>query len=87
MIAQCSNDECRKPLLHLDNGRVIRTIKHLDNATEIQHFWLCGDCYVSFDFSVTYDGDVSCLRREGPLFVQKEYYSGPKVRTLNALAG
>ena len=87
MIAQCSNDECRKPLLHLDNGRVIRTIRQLDTATEIQHFWLCGDCYVIFDFSVTDDGIVSYLRRKAPLIVSKEYYSGPKVRTLSPLTG
>ncbi len=78
MISQCSNADCRKPLLYLDNGRVIRTIKHVDDNVEIQHFWLCGDCYVIFDFSVAEDGHVSYLRRERPMLVQKEYYSGPR---------
>lgn len=78
MISQCSNGECGKPLHYLDNGRVIRTIKQLDDETEIQHFWLCGDCYLIYDFSVTEDGDVSCVRRAKPLIVQKEYYSGPR---------
>jgi hypothetical protein len=78
VISQCSNDECRKPLLYLDNGRVIRTIRQLDDATKIQHFWLCGDCYVIYDFSVTQGGEVSYLRRERPLLVQREYYSGPR---------
>jgi hypothetical protein len=79
MISQCSNAECRKPLLHLNDGRVIRTIKHVNDMNEIQHFWLCGDCYMIYDFSVTEDGDVSCKRRERPLVVPKEYYSGPRL--------
>ena len=87
MISQCSNNECRKPLLYLDSGRVIRTIKQVHNAIEIQHFWLCGDCYVTYDFSVSDEGLVSYLRRKTPPIVSKEYYSGPKVRPLNALTG
>ena len=78
MISRCSNDECRKPLLYPDNGRVIRTIRQVEDTTEIQHFWLCGDCYVFYDFSVADDGSVSYLRRERPVLVQKEYYSGPR---------
>jgi hypothetical protein len=75
MISQCANTACTKALLYLDNGRVIRTINHVLDKIEIQHFWLCGDCYVNFDFSVATDGRVSYLRREKPMRAQKEYYS------------
>jgi hypothetical protein len=78
MISQCSNEECGKDLHYLDNGRVIRTIRQVANTTEIQHFWLCGDCYTTHDFSVSKDGIVSYLLRKAPLIVSKEYYSGPK---------
>lgn len=74
MISQCINEECGKPLLYLDNGRVVRTIKQVDNTTEIQHFWLCGDCYLIYDFTVADDGIVSYLRRKAPLIVSQEYY-------------
>jgi hypothetical protein len=33
---------------------------------------------VIYDFSVTQGGEVSYLRRERPLLVQREYYSGPR---------
>jgi hypothetical protein len=78
MISQCSNEECGKDLHYLDNGRVIRTIRQVGNSTEIQHFWLCGDCYAFYDFSVLDDGIVSCLRRKARLIVSKEYYSGAR---------
>jgi hypothetical protein len=78
MISQCMNPNCGKPLRYLNNGRVIRTIRRVDDAMEIQHFWLCGDCYVLYDFSVSTAGNVSYLPREKPMVVQREYYLGPR---------
>jgi len=78
MISQCMNSECGKPLRYLNNGRVIRTIKRTDGALAIQHFWLCGECYVLYDFSVSNGGDVAYSRREKPLAGHREYYLGPR---------
>jgi hypothetical protein len=78
MISQCSNSDCSRPLIYLENGRVIRTIRETSNFPEIQHYWLCGECYVLYDFSISKAGDVSYLRREKPLIMHREYYSGPR---------
>jgi hypothetical protein len=78
MVSQCANSECGKPLRHLDSGRVIRTVKRVASSIEIQHFWLCGECYVLYDFSVSAAGDVSYLRREKSQVAQREYYSRPQ---------
>jgi hypothetical protein len=67
MISQCSNSECRKPLTYLNNGRVIRTVKHTGFAPVIQHYWLCGECYLHHDFSISAADIVSCVSREMPI--------------------
>jgi hypothetical protein len=72
------NSECGKPLRYLNNGRVIRTIRRVGDVMEIQHFWLCGDCYVQYDFSISASGEVIYQRREKPLATQREYYLGPR---------
>jgi hypothetical protein len=76
MVSQCSNPECRRPLTHLNNGRVIRTVRFNEDASEIQHYWLCGKCYVDLDFAVSNTGVVSCVRREKPLVIPTERYLG-----------
>jgi len=77
MVSQCTNPECKKPLTYLDNGRVIRMLQHKGAKTQIQHFWLCGDCYLNYDFCVSSGGEVSCMRRPTTQLPQKEYYSRP----------
>jgi hypothetical protein len=76
MVSQCSNPECRRPLTHLNSGRVIRTVQSNDESAQIQHYWLCGNCYVYHDFAVSVTGIVSCVRRAKPLIVPTERYLG-----------
>lgn len=87
MISKCSNNECRKPFLYLNNGRVIRTIKHGNNTTKIQHFWLCGDCHAIYDFRVSDDDVVSYMLRKVPLILSNQHYVRGEARALKALAG
>jgi hypothetical protein len=67
MITQCMNPECRKELRYLRSGRVIRTTHRIGAHVQVEHFWLCGDCYLDYDFLFAKDGRVSLTAR--PKFV------------------
>jgi hypothetical protein len=67
MISQCMNPACGKELHYLRNGRVIRTTHRQGAQVKVEHFWLCGECHVDFDFLFAKDGHVSLARR--PHFV------------------
>jgi hypothetical protein len=63
MISQCLNPECRKELHYLRNGRVIRTTLRIGAEVRVEHFWLCGDCHLDYDFLFAKDGRVSLAPR------------------------
>jgi hypothetical protein len=63
MLTECFNPACRKKLDYLRNGRVIRTIRTSTAAMSVEHYWLCGTCYRSFDFEFKSDGTVVLSRR------------------------
>jgi hypothetical protein len=63
MISQCMNPECHKELHYLREGRVIRTTHREAGPIQVEHFWLCGDCNMHYDFLFGKDGRVSLIRR------------------------
>jgi hypothetical protein len=63
MISQCMNPDCRKELHYLRSGRVIRTTRRIGNQVHVEHFWLCGDCHLDYDFLFANDGRVSLTQR------------------------
>jgi hypothetical protein len=63
MISQCMNPECRKELHYLRNGRVIRTTRRIGAQVHVEHFWLCGECHVDYNFLFAKDGRVSITPR------------------------
>ena len=63
MITQCMNPACRKELHYLRNGRVIRTTSRTGATVRVEHFWLCGECHVDYDFLFAKDGGVSLVSR------------------------
>ena len=63
MISQCMNPACGKELHYLRNGRVIRTTHRLGAQVKVEHFWLCGECHLDYDFLFAKDGHVSLTRR------------------------
>ena len=67
MISQCLNPACRKELHYLRNGRVIRTTRRIGAEVQVEHFWLCGDCHIDYDFLFAKDGRVSLVPR--PRFI------------------
>jgi hypothetical protein len=67
MITQCMNPACRKELHYLRSGRVIRTTSRIGSTVKVEHFWLCGECHVGYDFLFSKDGGVSLVSR--PKFV------------------
>ena len=67
MISQCMNPECRKELHYLRDGRVIRTIRRTGVEVQVEHFWLCGQCYTDYNFLFLKDGRVQLSPR--PKFV------------------
>ena len=67
MITQCKNPACRKELHYLRSGRVIRTTSRIGSTVKVEHFWLCGECHVGYDFLFSKDGGVSLVSR--PKFV------------------
>jgi hypothetical protein len=70
MISQCMNPECRKELHYLRSGRVVRTTHRIGSQTRVEHFWLCGDCLLTFNFFFAHDGRVSVSPR--PKFVEPD---------------
>jgi hypothetical protein len=63
MISQCMNPQCRKELHYLRNGRVIRTTRRIGPQIQVEHFWLCGQCHLDYDFHFAQDGRVSLAPR------------------------
>jgi len=63
MISQCLNPECRKELHYLRDGRVVRTTRRIGTEVHVEHFWLCGECYLDYDFLFATDGRVSLASR------------------------
>jgi hypothetical protein len=63
MITQCMNPECRKELHYLRNGRVVRTTRRIGAHVQVEHFWLCGECHIDYDFLYANDGRVSLIPR------------------------
>ena len=62
------NPACRKELHYLRNGRVIRTTRRIGAQVQVEHFWLCGECHLDYDFLFANDGRVSLtLERLGRL--------------------
>jgi hypothetical protein len=57
------NPKCRKELHYLRNGRVIRTTSRAGSTVKVEHFWLCGECHVEYDFNLSNDGGVSLISR------------------------
>lgn len=63
MISQCMNPECHKELRYLRSGRVIRTTRRIGGHVQVEHFWLCGECHLDYDFIFAHDGRVSLTHR------------------------
>jgi hypothetical protein len=63
MISECMNPGCRKELHYLRNGRVIRTTRRDGVEVKVEHFWLCGECHLDYDFLFLKDGRVTLARR------------------------
>jgi hypothetical protein len=63
MITECFNPSCRARLHYLRDGRVIRVVHEDLDGFRIEHFWLCGSCYLSHDFRFTKDGALSISPR------------------------
>jgi hypothetical protein len=67
MLTTCFNPECHKELLYLRTGRVVRVIQTQAGRTRVEHFWLCGDCYLSHDFQLAADGTVRVVPKAAAL--------------------
>jgi hypothetical protein len=63
MITECMNPECRKELHYLRSGRVVRVVHHEQEQLRVEHFWLCGDCHVNYDFRFSGESQVLLTRR------------------------
>jgi len=63
MLAECFNVACRRELRYLRSGRIIRVLRQGIDRVEIEHFWLCGACYVSYDFCFVEDGKPSLTKK------------------------
>jgi hypothetical protein len=64
MISECLNPTCRKELRYLREGRVVRVVRGKKEKAEVEHYWLCGECYAANDFRFAADGTVSVGRRD-----------------------
>jgi hypothetical protein len=42
---------------------VIRTTHRIGAQVRVEHFWLCGECHLDYDFLFAKDGRVSLAQR------------------------
>jgi hypothetical protein len=63
MLTECINPACRKKLDYLRNGRVVRMVRTTGTGKSVEHYWLCGSCYGTFDVEFKPDGSVGFCRR------------------------
>jgi LSD1 subclass zinc finger protein len=66
MISQCMNPDCRRDLHYLRDGRVVRCVLREQERVTLEHFWLCGDCHLNYEFRFSADGSISLARRHVP---------------------
>jgi hypothetical protein len=66
MITVCFNPVCKRELLYLREGRVVRLVKTRGGQARVEHFWLCGDCYQLHDFQFSSKGDIRLIARAVP---------------------
>jgi hypothetical protein len=59
MIDNCFNPVCNKELRYLRDGRIVRIDRGSGNGATFAHYWLCGPCYNSYDFSFSANGSVT----------------------------
>lgn len=59
MIDRCFNKACNMELHYLRNGRVVRVIRGTSEEESVEHYWLCGKCYESYDFVFPANGSVA----------------------------
>jgi len=63
MLSECFNPACRKELRYLRSGKVVMVLRRGTERTEVEHFWLCGACYVSYVFRCGEDGNPSLITK------------------------
>src|ERR1700733_3476602 len=63
MIDKCFNPVCNKELRYLRDGRIVRIDRGSGNGATSVHYWLCGPCYISYDFSFSANGSVTLSPR------------------------
>ena len=64
MLTTCFNPGCRKELHYLRTGRVVRVTRNHEGKSHVEHFWLCGECYLSHDFHFAGDGTMSMIAKK-----------------------
>jgi hypothetical protein len=73
MIDRCFNPVCKRKLLYLQDGRVVRVIRGKDENISVEHYWLCGPCYESYDFDFPGDGSVALKARTSSEHLEEVY--------------
>jgi hypothetical protein len=63
MINNCFNPACNRELRYLRDGRIVRIDRGSGSGATFVHYWLCGSCYMSYDFSFSADGSVTLSPR------------------------
>jgi len=63
MIVQLSGQRYRSAVICREYAYTSR----IGSTVQVEHFWLCGECHVDYDFIFSKDGAVSLVSR--PKFV------------------
>lgn len=71
VIDRCFNPNCRKRLDYLRDGRVVRVIRGKAEDASVEHYWLCGACYLQSDFDFRPDGSVGLGGKHDDLGMRK----------------
>ena len=78
MIDRCFNPDCRRKLLYLRDGRVVRVITGKGELQSLEHFWLCGPCYEEYNFAFPPSGEV-ILEHKSRIKQSEEFHFGEVV--------
>lgn len=65
MVSQCANPECGAQFLYFGRGQLITVRHHQHSAagSDVEFFWLCGDCVTRWSLEVGLNGSMNLVPR------------------------
>jgi hypothetical protein len=68
MVSECANPGCGAQFLFFGQGKLVALRRPVQSSygSNVEFFWLCGDCARHMDMEVTVDGEMNLVSLEKP---------------------